>query len=179
MESVNGLPAPTERRLETFLDGWMVENDVPGLSVAVLDRDGLRYTEGMGARNVASQAPATSETLYSVASVTKTFTALATLQLVERGELALDDEIREYTEFWTDVPGDPITVHELLAHDSGMPLDYAGAGIWVRAETVGLPRRDARRAHRNCGCLPGVRRDAPRTRAGCHHRCQHAGGRRR
>ncbi|PSP76415.1 hypothetical protein BRC81_12360 [Halobacteriales archaeon QS_1_68_20] len=66
----------------------------PGDERAVLDGDGIRYATGLGARDVQSRAPATAETLYSIASVTKTFTAMAVSSLVERDELALDDEIR-------------------------------------------------------------------------------------
>ena len=97
----------------------------PGDERAVLDGDGIRYATGLGARDVQSRAPATAETLYSIASVTKTFTAMAVSSLVERDELALDDEIRDYVDFWADVPGDPITVRELLSHSSGIPTDYA------------------------------------------------------
>ncbi|MFC6952599.1 serine hydrolase [Halorubellus litoreus] len=122
----DGLPPEMRREVESFLDDQRVTHDIPGLSVAVLDRDDLLLTRGMGARDVESRAPATPDTLYSIASVTKPFTAVAIMQLVDRGDLALDDEIREYVDFWNDVPGDPITVHDLLSHSSGMPDDYAG-----------------------------------------------------
>lgn len=113
--------------VENFLDESRVEQEIPGLSVTLFDREGVVHATGMGARDIESRSPATADTRYSIASVTKVFTAVAVLQLVERDALSLDDEIREYVDFWTDVPGDPITVAELLAHASGMPTDYSGS----------------------------------------------------
>lgn len=124
-----------ERTIETFLDEQRVEHDVPGLSVTVVDRDGVVYATGLGARNIDTRAPATPKTLYSIASVTKTFTAITTLQLVEDGALDLDDEIRDYVEYWNDVPGEPITVQDLLAHSSGMPSTYVGQRELLFSET--------------------------------------------
>lgn len=125
----------TQRAIETFLDEQMLEHDVPGLSITVVDRDGVCYATGMGARNIDARAPATPDTLYSIASVTKTFTAIATLQLVEAGELNLSDEIGDYVPYWSDVPGEPITVHDLLSHSSGMPSNYVGQRGFLFSET--------------------------------------------
>ena len=140
------------QRIESFLDAWMVDHDVPCLSVALFDRDGLRYANGLGARNIDDREPATPDTCYSVASVTKTVTAIATLQLVDRGRLDLSDEIREYVSVWDDVPGEPITVHDLLSHSSGMPLDYGGQREPLFSETAPtspLVTREDRIRHAN------------------------------
>lgn len=119
-------PVSRKRDVETFIDEWLVEYDVPGLSVAVFDADEMLYADGLGARCIETRDPASADTLYSVASVTKIFTATAVLQLVERGEIELDDEISDYVDVWVDVPGEPITVRDLLSHSSGMPNDYGG-----------------------------------------------------
>lgn len=127
MSSSDGeLPAARRRQLEAFLDESMHDHDVPGLSVALLDGDGLLYAEGLGTRDIDSRAPATADTLFPLGSVTKTVTAVAVLQLCDRGALDLDDEIRAYTDFLTDVPGDPITVADLLTHTHGVPDGYVG-----------------------------------------------------
>lgn len=123
---IDGLSGDAKRDVETFLDGWRIERSIPGLSVAVVDRDGIRYAAGFGARDVETKAPATPTTRYPYASVTKLVTATVVLQLVDRGEITLDDGIREYVPYWSDVPGDPITVSELLSHTSGMPAGYSG-----------------------------------------------------
>ena len=129
------LSVATRREIEDFLDEGRVEHDVPGLSVAVFDADGVRHTAGLGAREIESRAPATPDTRYSIASVTKVVTSVAVLQLVAREDLALDDQIGDYVAFWSDVPGDPITVAELLSHSSGMPSDYAFGREFLFSDT--------------------------------------------
>lgn len=132
--TTNSLNASTQRDIEVFLDKWRDEKDIPGASVAIFDRDGIRYATGQGARDIDTRSPATPDTRYPFASVSKIVTAMAVLQLVDQGELRLDDEIRQYVSFWTDVPGDPITVKELLTHSSGMPSDYAGNRTYLFGE---------------------------------------------
>jgi len=118
-----GLGSAVESDIDTFLEAWLVEEEIPGASVAVFDEDGVLYATGLGARNLDGNEPATPETLYNVGSITKTVTATAVFQLIERGALALDDEIRSHVPFLQEVPGDPITVEGLLTHSSGMPAD--------------------------------------------------------
>lgn len=133
---------PTDSRLntnirrdfETFLDRWRGDHEVPGASVAVVDREGIRYAAGQGASDVRERTPATAETRYPFASVSKLVTAVSVLQLVDEDRVALDDPINGYIDLWADVPGDPITVEELLTHTSGMPADYAGERTYLFSE---------------------------------------------
>src|SRR6056297_66176 len=111
--------------VESFVVDWMTEHDVPGASVAIVDGDETVYAKGFGARNLAAGAPATSETLYTLGSCSKTVTALAIMQLVERGRIELDDAISDYLPVLDDVPGEPVTVEQLLSHTSGLPDDLA------------------------------------------------------
>lgn len=129
------LPERTQRDIETFLDDWRVERDVPGASVAVTSADGLSYATGLGARDVEAKAPATPDTRYPFASATKVVTGMTVLQFVARGDLALDDPVRDYVDYWTDVPGEPITVADLLTHTSGMPADEEGPRNYLFSET--------------------------------------------
>lgn len=129
-----GLAAATRRRVAAFIDEQRAEHDIPGASVAVVDQDGVLYAAGQGARDLDARRPATADTRYPFASVSKLVTATAVLQLVDGGELALDDEIRGYVPLWADVPGEPITVEELLTHSSGMPADQAGARTYLFAD---------------------------------------------
>ncbi|MFB6206744.1 MAG: serine hydrolase [Haloglomus sp.] len=137
-----GLSAGTEREIERFLDDWLVAEDIPSVSVAVFDTDDILYATGLGARDLEASAPATADTRYHIGSITKTLTAIAVLQLVEENELALDDEIQGYVPYLRDVPGDPITIQELLTHSSGMPDD------WVTARE-NIADRDDLRLHIN------------------------------
>nr|WP_255767734.1 serine hydrolase domain-containing protein [Haladaptatus halobius] len=78
---------------------------------------------GFGQRSVDTEKPATADTLYAVGSVAKSVTALATLVLDERNQLDIEDAVSEYVPYFEDAPGDPISIHQLLSHTSGMPRD--------------------------------------------------------
>lgn len=81
--------------------------------------------ESFGLAERAFNAPATNETRYRIASITKLFTATLILQLVDRGEVDLQAPVATYL---PDYRGDPrITVHTLLNHTSGLPNPDAGA----------------------------------------------------
>jgi CubicO group peptidase (beta-lactamase class C family) len=113
----------TRREVEQFVSEWVREENVPGASVAVVDADGLAYAEGFGARDRAANAPATPETLYGVGSCTKSVTAVAIMQLAEAGDLSVSDPVDDYLDHLREIPGDPVTVRDLLCHSSGMPSD--------------------------------------------------------
>lgn len=125
---MSGTGTPVDRgtiqRIERFIDEKRVEHNVPGLSIAVTNPDEVVYRTAFGARDIEARIPVTPNTLYSIASVTKVYTALAILRLATTGQLSIDDEIRAYTDFWNDVPGDPITIAELLSHSTGVPEDH-------------------------------------------------------
>ena len=110
-------------KLESFILTKMTKYKMPSLSLTVI-RDGeVVYAKGFGFRDVESSTPTTPRTSYCVGSVTKAFTAIAIMQLVERGLLSLDDSVSRYV----NVVKDPeIKIHHLLTHTSGIPaLGYA------------------------------------------------------
>ncbi|MFB6073031.1 MAG: serine hydrolase [Halobacterium sp.] len=128
------LDSETRRRVESFVADWVTEEAVPGASVAIVDGDEVAYVEGFGARDLESNEPATPDTVYGVASITKSVVATAVLQLVDDGHVSLDDAITEHTDFFAGAD-DPPTVHELLTHTSGMPSD--GASVALAARMLG------------------------------------------
>ncbi|WP_114576839.1 serine hydrolase [Saliphagus sp. LR7] len=115
----------TADRIDSFLGDWREDEDVPGVSAVVFDEQGVRVATGLGEREAESGAPATPDTLYSVASLSKPVVALAVLRLIDQGEIDLDGDIGAYVPILDDVPGDPITVEELLSHSSGIPRDFS------------------------------------------------------
>jgi CubicO group peptidase (beta-lactamase class C family) len=129
MEQTPELPTDTVRRIESFVADWLADDDVPGASVAIVDRDDLVYAEGFGSRDLESNAPATADTLYGIGSCTKSFTALAIAQLHEAGRLDLADPVASYVPHLADVDGEPIMVRELLTHTSGMPSDGSAVAL--------------------------------------------------
>ena len=106
--------------IDELLFEWLAKTGAPGASLVVVDEDEELFATGVGARDREENYPATPDTLYGYASVTKSFTALAVLQQVEAGRLALDGAITEYTD--ADFDGaDEVTLEELLTHSSGVP----------------------------------------------------------
>ena len=65
----------------------MTEKNLPALSIALVDDQKIVWSKGFGFADPAAKKPATSQTVYSVGSVSKLFTDLAVIQLVERGTL--------------------------------------------------------------------------------------------
>jgi CubicO group peptidase (beta-lactamase class C family) len=125
---------PRRQRIDELVDAWLMDTDCPGASVAVTDGTDLIHAAGYGHRSLDPERPATPVTRYGVGSVTKAVTATAVRVLVDRGELAVDDPVAAHVSYFEDAPGDPITVHDLLTHTSGMPADDLDAV--VLAQTV-------------------------------------------
>jgi CubicO group peptidase (beta-lactamase class C family) len=90
----------------------------PGLSVAVAEDGRVAYAHGVGFADVAAKRAVTPETRFRIASITKMFTAVSVMQLVERGQIGLDDRVARYL---PDAPhAAEITIRQLLTHTSGL-----------------------------------------------------------
>lgn len=110
--------------VQAFAREMMATHAAPGLAVAIA-QDGMEvYAEGFGEREIGTGAPITPDTIFGVASVTKSFTALAIMQLAEAGKLAVSDPVTRYLpEFRTPDPETThaITIHHFLTHTAGFP----------------------------------------------------------
>jgi D-alanyl-D-alanine carboxypeptidase len=97
----------------------MQTRQFPGVSVAVVKDGTVVLAKGYGFSDVEKSIKATEQTVYQLASVTKPFTAMATLMLVEDGKLSLDGKV---TEILPGLPAAwaPVTVRHLLSHTSGI-----------------------------------------------------------
>ena len=116
--------------LEEFILDRMRRTRIPGLSIALVRGDEVIYARGFGFRDLNRGIPATPGTVYGIGSITKSFTAIAVMRLVEEGKLSLDDPIDEYVPLKLRPKGEPVTIHHLLTHTSGIPaLAYAEAFI--------------------------------------------------
>ncbi|ASJ17236.1 serine hydrolase [Thermococcus chitonophagus] len=115
--------------MEEFIVEKMKENKIPGISYGVIEGEKVEM-RGIGFRNVEKALPATERTLYGIASVTKSFTALAIMKLVEEGKLDLNAEVESILGIELKPFGEPVRIHHLLTHSSGIPsLGYAEAFI--------------------------------------------------
>jgi CubicO group peptidase (beta-lactamase class C family)/D-alanyl-D-alanine dipeptidase len=108
--------------LKPFIEREMAEKGLPGLSIAIIDDQQTVWAQGFGMADASAQKPATAQTVYRIGSVSKLFTDIGIMQLVERGELNLDAPITNYLpDFRPHNPfGAPITLRQLMSHRSGL-----------------------------------------------------------
>ena len=97
----------------------MTRLGIPGLSAAVVTERRLRWSSAYGMADLENFVPATTETVYRLASVTKPITATAVLQLVEAGKVDLDAPIQRYVPAFPEKQW-PVTVRHLLSHQAGI-----------------------------------------------------------
>lgn len=136
-------PAIDTAALDAFLLRMMEEYQVPGAAIALVLPDGRSYTQGYGVRDTSTGAPVTPDTQFTIASVTKSFTALGVMLLVEEGRVDLDERVTAYLpDFRLSDPAatERVTVRHLLTHTSGMERNNAATGdpTITRDEVVAL-----------------------------------------
>lgn len=135
----NGAPDEAERQALAMneaialADIWLEQTRqyarIPALSVALVDGDRTVWSKGYGAIDVRGRRPATADTIYSVCSISKLFTAVAFMQQWEAGTVRLDDPVTTYLP-WAMLAADardsvPITMRTLLTHSAGLPRESA------------------------------------------------------
>ncbi len=107
-----------------FAERWMRRWKVPGASVGIVERGRRTVFRSYGYRDRERRLPVSERTVFGLASVTKSFTALALLRLQEEGKLSVHDPVVRYLpEFGTPDPraSRKITLHHFLTHSSGLP----------------------------------------------------------
>lgn len=114
-----GLPRNVIERVDQLVAGQMSRAKIPGLSIAIVTDLKLRWANGYGTADLENGVPATKETNYRLASISKTITAAAILQLVENGKLDLDAPIQRYVPTFPKKPW-PVTARQLLGHVAGI-----------------------------------------------------------
>lgn len=145
--------------IEKVLKSAVERGDVPGMVVAVTDRDGTLYEGAFGERGLGKGVPMTTDTVFYLASMTKPITATCAMQLVERGELALDTPISHYVpdakklqvlEGWDDKgqprlrpPKREITLRDLMTHSSGFAYNLWDANLDRYMKETGFPGLDS------------------------------------
>lgn len=118
----------TETRIDTYLREYVEKWQIVGLSAAVVKDGTIVFSAAYGQQNQATGQPATVNTLFHIASVAKTMTSTALMQLREQGKLDLDDPLFKHLPYFrVDNPrSDQITIRHCLSHTSGIghPTDY-------------------------------------------------------
>jgi len=122
------------KSFDELMEGFVRDNELPGAALAVAKDGRLVYARGFGYADVEEKQPVQPESLFRIASISKPFTAVATLQLVEQGKLGLNDSVFDLLphkpHLATGDTVDPrlgqVTIAHLLRHQGG----------WNRKESI-------------------------------------------
>lgn len=107
-----------ESKVDEYIEAHIKNGSFSG-SILIAENEKVLLSKGYGIANIEHDVPNTPETKFRLGSVTKQFTAMAIMQLQEKGLLAVNDPL---VKFIPDYPnGDKITIHNLLTHTSGIP----------------------------------------------------------
>lgn len=129
-----GVNSPTAL-LGQFAERHMREVGAPGMTLSFVFRDGGSVQTGLGFADTKARAPVKPETLFEIGSISKSFAAVAVLQMFDEGRLDLHRPVVEYLP-WLKLEQrhGAVTAHHLLSHTSGLP----GAPLLPESLAVGL-----------------------------------------
>jgi CubicO group peptidase (beta-lactamase class C family) len=123
----SGLHPDVARLIDTWLDAEQAYKKLPSMVVGVVKGDAIVFSRGYGSVDGKGGSPATPDTIYSICSISKLFTSIALMQLVEQAKVGLDDDIAKYIpEFTlkqTDDSSGPVTLRAILMHAAGLPRE--------------------------------------------------------
>src|SRR5215471_15991482 len=117
-------------QIQARVSELLSEYRIPSAAIGVL-HDGEITDFAIGVKNLSTEEPATTDTIYQCGSMTKTWTALAFMQLVDEGKVDLDEPVRTYLPDFS--VADPevsarVTPRHLLNHTNGIEEDYGSPG---------------------------------------------------
>lgn len=124
--------SPKANTLDTYFLEALSKWEVPGMAVAIIRNDTIELLKGYGVREIGNPGKVDENTLFAVASNTKSFTATAISMLIDEGKLKLDDKVVDYLPWFRLY--DPyvtlnMTIRDLLCHRSGLET-FSGDLIW-------------------------------------------------
>ncbi|UCG54085.1 MAG: serine hydrolase [Dehalococcoidia bacterium] len=122
--------------VDDYIVRQMKADEIPGLAIVVVQGEEVVYCKGFGNASVKGNLPVTPQTIFDLASVSKSFTALGVLLLRDNGLIDLDASVQQYLPDFR--PDDPlashITVHHLLNHTSGLPGAFSAPLIFQQGD---------------------------------------------
>lgn len=143
--SCHSASAQTSGELETLLDPIIAErmekSHIPGAAISIVKDGKIIFTKGYGVGDVEKKNPVVPDkTIFRIGSITKVFSALAVVQLADKGKINLDDDVNKYLR-GMQVPAAfsrPITFADLLTHTSGLDEISPGRRTSNEAEVIPL-----------------------------------------
>ncbi len=120
------------RELKDYYTQSIQDWEVPGMAIAIV-KDGVPiFAEGFGVKNIDTQEPVDSKTMFPIASNTKAFTAAALAILVDEGKISWDDKVVDYLPYfklYDPYVSENMTIRDLLTHRSGLET-FSGDLLW-------------------------------------------------
>lgn len=115
------------RAAEALIDARLTKESVPGAAIGLVHDQGLIWSHQFGVESLETKAAITDDTLFSICSVSKLFTGVAAMNLVEENRIRLDAPISEYLD-GTVLPGETgaeeaVSVRNILSHVAGLPRE--------------------------------------------------------
>src|SRR5688572_17676916 len=154
------LPQQGASAISAVLKSATDRGDVPGVAVAVVNKDGLLYNEASGKSRTLANTPMAKDTIFNMASMTKPVTSVAIMMLIDEGKLKLDDDVAKYLPKWKDPlviskfneadatyetrPAKrAITIRHLLTHTSGIGYGFASPMLTKIMQKTGKTELDS------------------------------------
>ncbi len=132
--SMSPATAEAVRLIDAWADAALVYGRWPAYSIAIGERGRLVWSKGYGHVDADRRVPARGDTIYSICSISKLFTAVAVMQQWEAGRLRLDEPITTYLPWAAHRPDGrdaiPVTLRTLLTHSAGVQRD-SESGSWT------------------------------------------------
>jgi CubicO group peptidase (beta-lactamase class C family) len=122
--------------IDNYIKRQMETDDIPGLAVVIVQGEEVVYCKGFGIASITTGSPVTTQTIFDLASVSKSFTAIGVLLLRDDGLIDLDAPVQQYLPDFQ--PNDPlashITIRQLLDHTSGLPGAFSAPLIFQQGD---------------------------------------------
>lgn len=113
------LPAEKVKQIEALVGAEMSKQKIPGLTLAVVSGRQVRWSAGFGMQDIENNLAARAATVYRLGSISKPITAVAVMQLFERGRLDLDAPVQKYCPAFPEKQW-PVTTRQVLGHLAGI-----------------------------------------------------------
>jgi len=118
-QSQSSVSSEQKKQIEAAISAAMSKQNIPGFSVTIAINNQIAWSQGYGLADAENSVPATPKTAYRIASVSKPITAVAAMQLVEKGKLDLDAPVQNYCSAFPE-KSQKITTRHLIGHLSGI-----------------------------------------------------------
>jgi len=120
------------KELSEYYNQSLQDWEVPGMAIAIVKDGETIFAEGFGVKNIDTQEPVDSKTMFPIASNTKAFTAASLAIIVDKGKISWDDKVVDYLpwfKLYDPYVTENMTIRDLLTHRSGLAT-FSGDLLW-------------------------------------------------